>query len=177
MTENIILDLRPEFEAFKFRTNGRVVNFKEFAKEVINHILYYANNASNGEDKLQEFLDTIEEVAVGEGMSGQDVLTIKDACVTLSEALFRHLQDIGAYDEQGSLGFKFRELLGNDIVLQPLEPEDFGLAVEDDDGLIPDDPLVAKEMVATAEQNDLANLYADVAVAEEDDDVNYITEE
>lgn len=175
MLENLILDTRREFETFRFQTASRVTDFRGFAKEVISTILDYIDDATNGEDKLQEFIDTVEEVAASEGVEPQDVQRIRDACIELAEAIFAHLRDIGAYDEQGHIGFKFKELLGNDIVLQPLEPEDFGIPVEDDDLLLPDDPEAVRAITATAEKNDLANLYAEVAEGGDDDDEpNYI---
>lgn len=153
MQDRLILDIASEFEKFRLQVKPLVTDFRAFAKETITSILEYIHGASEGLDMLQVFVDTLEEVAEDESVDEEGVQAIKDACYELGMAIFKNLQDIGAYDEDGELAFKFKEILGKDIVLEPLEPEDF---------IGGDSPEHEGDDVDGSDEEDRASLYEDL---------------
>lgn len=156
MYDRIILDLTSEFRTFREILEPLVDNFDDFATETIGSILQYVYNASGGADVLQDFADDVEKGAAESGSrTEEEIGAIKDAVLELAQAIFRHLQLVGAYDNEGHLAFKLKEIMGDDIVLTPLTPEDIAAIGEDDTPV--EDPNKLAELAAA---DDTANLYA-----------------
>lgn len=158
MQDTLILDIGEDYKKFRDRMLPLFgeLRYRQFSKDTIQSILEYIHSAKDGADLLQEFVDELEETMNGEGMDEYQMEQIKEATLDLGQAMLKHLLDIGAYDVEGHLGFKLKEILGLDIALQPLSPED--LADEDVDASELEDPdAVANQRDAL----DRASLYED----------------
>lgn len=169
MQDTLILDIAEDYKRFKeamFPLFGEL-RYRQFAKDTIQSILEYIHNAKDGADMLQEFIDELEETMTEEGMDEQEIALVKEATLELGQAMLKHLLDIGAYDMEGHLGFKLKEILGYDIALQPLSPED--LADDEIDISEVEDPST---IVALRDELDREVLYSEHGDNEGDDDFN-----
>lgn len=130
MDEDLILDVSSNYEEFRQRVRPLVGDFKKFAEDTIKTILEFIQYKTDAETNLNNCVDAIEEALGGEQVSErmpeESVEVIKEETFRLAEAIYHQLRDVGAYDPEGFLGFKFKEIIGRDIVLEPVTPEDFG---------------------------------------------------
>lgn len=128
MYAKLILDVGPEFDEFKHKLT-RVDDLEEFVTEAITQILEYIMDESNALASIDEYVEVVKE-AISET---KDITLAEDIAEAVREfgiVLFLAIQKAGGYEEDegedkdGVLRYKFSEVLGHDIVLAPLTPED-----------------------------------------------------
>lgn len=168
MHDHLILDVGEDFAKFKRAVKPIIYSdFDDYAFETVKSILEYIHGASNGWDLLQEFADELEATAAEKNLPEEDVEILKNAALELGRAIFKHLQDIGAYDSEGQLGFKLHKILTNDIVLTPFTPEDL---VAGDDDLDIDELEDPNKVAEQLDELDEANLYDTPEYGSDDED-------
>jgi len=132
MDDDLILDVSVAYDKFREDVRPLVADFKQFAQDTITTILEYIQQTKEADGMLEECARHIEEALASEKMATADTDIIKEAVFKLGEAILANLRDVGAYNEHGELGFKFKQMLGKDIVLEPISPEDYGSPAADD---------------------------------------------
>lgn len=169
--DNLILDMGNDFVLYRERVLPVLEDdFEDFTKELVKTILEFVQKAAEGQNMLQDMADQLQQIAREQGHTNAEVQILKDACLDLGVSIFENLMNLGAYDAEGFLGFKYGQILGTDLVLHPLTPEDLA---EMDEGDTATDFVDPNAVAERREAEDLANFYAgnpyDQLLPEDDD--------